>query len=52
MHDKDVDIYVNDDYLLTAKSGKNAMIKIKKSNKIGRIICDGLNNGERVKLLV
>lgn len=51
MQNKDIDIYVNDDYLLTAKAGKTGLIKIKKSNKIGKILVDALNNSEKVELL-
>jgi len=50
--DKDVDIYINDDYLLTAKSGKTGLIKIKKNNKIARILVDAINAGEKIKLIL
>jgi ATPase len=48
---KDIDIIVNGDYLLTAKSSKKAIIKIKKDNKIGRILVNSLNAGEEMKLV-
>ncbi|MBD3313477.1 PIN domain-containing protein [Candidatus Woesearchaeota archaeon] len=48
---KDVDILVNGEYLLTAKSSKKAIIKIKKDNKIGSIIIDALNSSEDVRLV-
>ena len=50
--DKNIDIYVNDDYLLTAKSGKSGLIKIKKNNKIARILVDAINAGEKIKLML
>ncbi|MBU4284186.1 MAG: PINc/VapC family ATPase [Nanoarchaeota archaeon] len=50
--DKNIDIYVNDDYLLTAKSGKTGLIKIKKNNKIARILVDAINTGEKIKLML
>ncbi len=50
--DKNIDIYVNDDYLLTAKSGKSGLIKIKKNNKIARILADAINAGEKIKLML
>jgi ATPase len=49
---KNIDIYVNDDYLLTAKSGKTGLIKIKKNNKIARILIDAINTGEKIKLVL
>jgi len=50
--DKNIDIYINDDYLLTAKSGKSGLIKIKKNNKIARILVDAINAGEKIKLML
>jgi ATPase len=49
---KDVDIVVNGDYLLSAKVGKAGVIKIAKNNKIGRILVDSINNGEKVEILL
>jgi len=49
---QDINIYVNDDYLLTAKSGKTGLIKIKKNNKIARILVDAINAGEKIKLML
>ncbi len=49
---QDINIYVNDDYLLTAKSGKTGLIKIKKNNKIARILVDAINTGEKIKLIL
>jgi len=49
---QDINIYVNDDYLLTAKSGKSGLIKIKKNNKIARILVDAINAGEKIKLML
>jgi len=50
--DKNIGIYINDDYLLTAKSGKSGLIKIKKNNKIARILVDAINSGEKIKLML
>ena len=49
--EKEYDIYIGDDYLLSAKSSKKAMIKIGKENKIGRIIAKALQEGESLKVL-
>ena len=50
--DKNINIYINNDYLLTAKSGKTGLIKIKKNNKIARILVDAINAGEKIKLML
>jgi predicted PilT family ATPase len=49
---KDVDIYVGKDYLLSAKIGKAGVIKIDKNNKIGRILVDAVNMGEKIEILL
>ncbi|MFW6014672.1 MAG: PINc/VapC family ATPase, partial [Candidatus Nanoarchaeia archaeon] len=45
---KNVQVYVEKDYLLSAQVSKKGMIKVKKSNKIGRILSDALNTEEQV----
>lgn len=50
MQNKDVDIHVNDDFLLTAKVGNSGLIKIKKDNRIGKMLVDAINSGEKVIL--
>ncbi len=45
-----VDIFVDGDYLLTAHVGKNGLIKIKKSNKIGKLILDAINSGSGLEI--
>ncbi|MBI2208472.1 Flp pilus assembly complex ATPase component TadA [Candidatus Woesearchaeota archaeon] len=52
MQHKDVDIYLNDKFLMTAKAGKTGLIKVKKNNNVGRIIIDAINRGEKARLLV
>ncbi len=52
MQYKDVGIYVNDGFVLTAKVGKAGIIKIKKENAIGRMLIKAYNNGEDIKLRV
>lgn len=47
---KDLDIYVEEDYLLTARVGTKSNIKLKKNNKIGRILVDAINQGQEIKL--
>lgn len=52
MQNKDVNVYVGDDFLLTAKAGKTGIIKIKKENNIGKEIIKSINIGKKVRLLV
>ena len=52
MQNKDIDIYAEQEFILSAKSGKTGLIKIKKSNNIGRRIMDALNKKEKIRLVV
>ena len=52
MQNRDVDIYIGEDFLLSAKAGKTGTIKIKKSNNIGRRIMQALQNQEKISLRV
>lgn len=48
---KDVDIFVNEDYLFTAKVGNGGVLKIKKNNKMAKLLTDALNAND-VKLVI
>lgn len=48
--DRDTDIYIDGEYLLTAKSGKKAIIKINKQSDIGRQLSHAFNEGLKVEL--
>ncbi|MFH1770609.1 MAG: PINc/VapC family ATPase [archaeon] len=48
--DEDVDIFVEGDYALTAKSSKKAVIKLYKKNKIGKVIGDAVKYKEKIEL--
>jgi|TARA_B100001971_G_scaffold177102_1_gene171384 ATPase len=52
MQNKDVDVYLNDEFLMTAKAGKSGLIKVKKNNNVGRVILKAISKGEKVKLFV
>jgi len=52
MQNKDIDIHVDNELLLTAKASKKSLIKIKKNNNIGKIILDAKNKGEKIQLMV
>jgi ATPase len=47
---RDIDIYLDGDYLLTARTGKKGIIKISKNNKIGHLIVKAINSGEKLGL--
>ncbi|HLD06425.1 MAG TPA: PINc/VapC family ATPase [Candidatus Nanoarchaeia archaeon] len=48
---KDVDIYVGNEFLLTAKVGNTGSIQIHKDNRIGKLLADAITAGENVRLL-
>ena len=49
---RNVSILLDGDYLLTAHVSKEGTIKIKKKNKIGKIIANALNAGENLRVLL
>jgi ATPase len=51
MVDRNVSVAVNGDYLLTAKVSQKGQIKIKKNNKIAKIIIDAINMGEKIEVV-
>ncbi len=52
MQNKDVDIYVENGFVLTAKTGSTGMIKIKKENPIGRILMKAINDRREIRMMV
>ena len=50
MKGQDVDIYVQNEYLATFNIGKKGLIRIKKSNPIGKSILDAQKYGETVRI--
>jgi ATPase len=48
--DKDTDLYINDEYLLTVKSGKNAGIKINKQSSQGKELVHAFNEDHKIEL--
>ncbi len=51
MKGKKVDIYVNDDYLLSATVGKKHQVKVSKSSGIGKEILKGILGKKRIRVL-
>ncbi|MBW2970382.1 PINc/VapC family ATPase [Candidatus Woesearchaeota archaeon] len=45
---RDVDIYLNEEYLATFAVSKKGVVRIKKSNKYGKIVIDALDQGEKI----
>ncbi|MGV8171342.1 MAG: PINc/VapC family ATPase [Candidatus Woesearchaeota archaeon] len=48
--DRDTDVFIDGKYLLTAKSGKKALIKINKQSDIGKQLTRAFNEGLKVEL--
>ncbi len=49
---EEVDIYLNGQYLMSAKVGKKNILKVNKRNKVGKILSDAVNKGEKIELKV
>jgi len=49
--DKNFDIFIDGDYLITAKSSKKCVIKIKKANKMAKVLVDAVNSGAEIALV-
>ncbi|MAG91323.1 ATPase [Candidatus Woesearchaeota archaeon] len=52
MQNKDVDVYVGDEFVLSAKASKTGIIKIRRNNNIGRRLIDALNKHEKLRIVV
>ncbi|MEM4282121.1 MAG: PINc/VapC family ATPase [Candidatus Woesearchaeota archaeon] len=48
----DVSIYINEGYLATLAVGKKGVIKIRRNNKLGKVLIDALEAGERISLFL
>ena len=47
---KDIDVYVDNDFLVELHAGKKAVVKVKKDNNIGKVIMHAINNNRSIKL--
>jgi len=52
MQNKDIDVYIDNELIMTAKASKKSLIKINKNNNIGKIILDAKNKGQKISLLI
>lgn len=50
MKGQDIDIYIDEEYLATFNIGKKGIIKIKKSNPLGKAIMNAQKYGEKIRL--
>lgn len=48
---QEVEIYIDNDYVLTARISKKGVIKIRGGNKIAKVITDAINTGESLRVL-
>lgn len=49
---QDVDIFVDNEYIMTVKSGKKGVIRVKRGSEQGRIISDAIKNRGNIELRV
>jgi len=48
---REVNIYVNEEYLMTIKVGKDAVVRVRLDNQLGRTLMAALKKGEKVELV-
>ena len=48
----EVEIFVNNEYLMNAKVSKKAIIKIQKASSIGKIIVNAINSREKIDMFL
>ncbi|MFC1753247.1 PINc/VapC family ATPase [Thermoproteota archaeon] len=46
----DVDIYINDEFIMQARAGKKGLIRIHKLNKIGKSIINSIQKNDKIEL--
>ncbi len=49
---KNVNVYVDDDYVMTANVGKGGVFKISRKNKIGKVITDAVSSGTGLRVTI
>ncbi|MBN2454547.1 KH domain-containing protein, partial [Candidatus Woesearchaeota archaeon] len=50
--DSNVNIMLDGDYLLTAHIGKDGVLKVSRKNKVGKLIAEAINGGEKLQLVL
>ncbi len=49
---KNVNIFIDEDYLLTANVGKEGIVKISMKNKIGKMVAEAVNMHEKLRVVL
>ncbi len=49
---KNVSIYIDEDYVMTANVGKDGIFKVSRKNKMGRVIADAVSSGTGLKVTI
>ncbi len=49
---KNVNIFIDEDYVMTANVGKGGMIKVSRKNKMGKMIANAVSSHENIRLMV
>ncbi len=49
---KNVNIFIDEDYVMTANVGKKGIVKISMKNKVGKMLAENINAGENVRLVL
>ncbi len=49
---KNVNIYADDDYIMTANVGKDGIFKISRKNKLGKVITDAVSSGSGLRVTI
>jgi predicted PilT family ATPase len=44
-------LFVNDEYLATFAVSKKGVVRIKKSNKLGKVVIDAMDNNEKISFV-
>ena len=51
MQNRDIDVYIGNELIITAKTSEKGLIKVKKNNNIGKSILDAKDRGEKIRLV-
>ncbi len=49
---EEVDIYLNGQYIASSRVGKKNILKINKASKVGKILVDAVNKGEKIEIKI
>ena len=49
---KNVNVYIDNDFVISVNVGGKGLLKLSRKNKLGKLITEAVNDGNRVKLTV